>query len=58
MIEVRAHFLSRIQPLDLDGHWIRSEVAGGFSWNKIGLAYAKMLAAVERDGLHSGRSSF
>jgi hypothetical protein len=56
MIEVRVPFLSRIQALDLDGHRIRSEVASRFSWNKIGLAYAKILAAVERDGLHSGNS--
>ena len=58
MMEVRAHFLSRIEALDLDGHWIRSEVAGRFSWNKIGLAYAKMLTSVERDEIHSGRPSF
>ena len=58
MIEVRVPFLSRIQALDLDGHWIRSEVAGRFSWSKIGLAYAKMLAAVEHDGIHSGGPSF
>jgi glycosyltransferase involved in cell wall biosynthesis len=51
-------FLSRIQGLDLDRHGVRSEVAGRFSWNKIGLAYAEMLSAVERDGLHSEGSSF
>lgn len=51
-------FLSRIQGLDLDRRRVRSEVAGRFSWNKIGLAYAEMLSAVERGGIHSGGASF
>ena len=51
-------FLSRIQGLDLDRCRVRSEVAGRFSWSKIGLAYAEMLSAVEREGINSGGASF
>jgi glycosyltransferase involved in cell wall biosynthesis len=51
-------FLSRIQGMDLDRRRVRSEVAGRFSWSKIGLAYAEMLSAVERDGIHAGGAFF
>jgi phosphatidylinositol alpha-1,6-mannosyltransferase len=51
-------FLSRIQGLDLDRCRVRSEVAGRFSWSKIGLAYAEMLSAVEREGINSGGAFF
>jgi len=51
-------FISRIQGLDLDRRRVRSEVAGRFNWNTIGLAYAEMLSDVERDGLHSEGAFF
>ena len=51
-------FLSRIRGLDLDRRRIRAEVAGRFSWNKIGRAYAEMLSAVEREGIRPGGASF
>jgi glycosyltransferase involved in cell wall biosynthesis len=51
-------FLSRIQGLDLNRRRVRSEVAGRFSWNKIGLAYAEMLSAVEEGGIRPRGASF
>ena len=60
MVEVRVPFLSRIHAPDPDGHWIRSEVAGRFSWNKIGLAYAnrRPSAAGMKETAPGGRKAY